>query len=292
MFLHSCLPSGLWGTHEWISNMFIISHPSLRTYLKFMAFMAARRWQPKFYFSYEHANGFTVSTGSQASYQKIMSRRFLITLLTSSRCIETFENAMCMYNRQCFGRGLKLRHWGLLGIPQLPCFSCFGLIQILHLSVAHRWVGDGWTWCNESYMEMMRWRWYGGNCRKKNLAPCNLHSSIYFVCLTAATTRAPSCLLHFQGLDCSGIRLRTRDIHHGMVPSANDENRFWRATISPKKIPNSTWYFIARQCLPSNHTNLLSSQSMFSLYMLGNLGSWLVDRFSRYLTLEPRNLKN
>ena len=99
MFLHSCLPSGLWGTHEWISNMFIISHPSLRTYLKFMAFMAARRWQPKFYFSYEHANGFTVSTGSQASYQKIMFRRFLITLLTSSRCIETFENAMCMYNR-------------------------------------------------------------------------------------------------------------------------------------------------------------------------------------------------
>ena len=79
MFLHSCLPSGLWGTHEWISNMFIISHPSLRTYLKFMAFMAARRWQPKFYFSYEHANGFTVSTGSQASYQKIMFRRFLIT---------------------------------------------------------------------------------------------------------------------------------------------------------------------------------------------------------------------
>ena len=99
IFLHSCLPSGLWGTHEWISNMFIISHPSLRTYLKFMAFMAARRWQPKFYFSYEHANGFTVSTGSQASYQKIMFRRFLITLLTSSRCIETFENAMCMYNR-------------------------------------------------------------------------------------------------------------------------------------------------------------------------------------------------
>ena len=99
MFLHSCLPSGLWGTHEWISNMFIISHPSLRTYLKFMAFMAARRWQPKFYFSYEQANGFTVFTGSQASYQKIMFRRFLITLLTSSRCIETFENAMCMYNR-------------------------------------------------------------------------------------------------------------------------------------------------------------------------------------------------
>ena len=197
-------------------------------------------------------------------------------------------------NRQCFGRGLKLRHWGLLGIPQLPCFSCFGLIQILHLSVAHRWVGDGWTWCNESYMEMMRWRWYGGNCRKKtwHRAICIVR---YILCVWPRQPpgRPAACFI-FRGwiVQVSGIHLRTRDIHHGMVPSANDENRFWQATISPKKIPNSTWYFIARQCLPSNHTNLLSSQSMFSLYMLGNLGSWLVDRFSRYLTLEPRNLKN
>ena len=191
-----------------------------------------------------------------------------------------------------------LRPWveaAPLGSPWDSAITLFQLLWLDPDSSPQRCASLSWRW-----LDMMQWIVYGDDAvemirwqlQKKNLAPCNLHSSIYFVCLTAATTRAPSCLLHFQGLDCSGIRLRTRDIHHGMVPSTNDENRFWQATISPKKIPNSTWYFIARQCLPSNHTNLLSSQSMFSLYMLGNLGSWLVDRFSRYLTLEPRNLKN
>ena len=105
-----------------------------------------------------------------------------------------------------------LRPWveaAPLGSPWDSAITLFQLLWLDPDSSPQRCASLSWRW-----LDMMQWIVYGDDAvemirwqlQKKNLAPCNLHSSIYFVCLTAATTRAPSCLLHFQGLDCSGLR--------------------------------------------------------------------------------------